>query len=172
MKSAPRVAILTAAIAMAFGLASCGGGGGGNNNAAVDQPPPPDLAKQGQDIFRFDTFGDETKFTDQLRLNEPVGTAVDPTTALAVGLKVDAEALPAAVVAGIQNGSISLTSPATTVALLKLNAVVSLKGTVQTVNGVDTLTRLGVTCALCHSRSTTRSRPASASASTAGRTTT
>ena len=152
MKTAPRVAILTAAIAMAFGLAACGGGGGGNNNnASVDQPPPPDLAKQGQAIFRFDTFGDETKFTDQLRLNEPVGSAVDPTTALAVGLKVDAEALPAAVVAGIQNGSISLTSPATTVALLKLNAVVGLKGTVETVNGVDKLTHLGVTCALCHS---------------------
>ena len=92
MKTAPRVAILTAAIAMAFGLAACGGGGGGNNNnASVDQPPPPDLAKQGQAIFRFDTFGDETKFTDQLRLNEPVGSAVDPTTALAVGLKVDAD---------------------------------------------------------------------------------
>ena len=52
---------------------------------------------------------------------------------------------------GIQNGSISLTSPATTVALLKLDAVVGLKGTVETVNGTDTLTRVGVTCALCHS---------------------
>ncbi len=64
---------------------------------------------------------------------------------------MDAEALPAAVVQGIQNGSISLKSPATTVALLKLNAVVGLKGTVETVNGKDTLTRVGVTCALCHS---------------------
>ncbi|HET9208024.1 MAG TPA: c-type cytochrome, partial [Burkholderiaceae bacterium] len=62
-----------------------------------------------------------------------------------------AEALPASVVAGIQNGSISLTDPATTVALLKLNAVVGLKGTVETVNGQDTLTRVGTTCALCHS---------------------
>jgi len=71
--------------------------------------------------------------------------------ALAVGLKVDAEALPAAVVQGVQDGSISLTSPDTTVALLKLNAVVGLKGTVENVAGKDTLTRLGVTCALCHS---------------------
>ena len=55
------------------------------------------------------------------------------------------------VVQGIQNKSISLTDPATTVALIKLNAVVGVKGTVETVNGKDTLTRVGVTCALCHS---------------------
>jgi mono/diheme cytochrome c family protein len=76
---------------------------------------------------------------------------VDPTTALAVGLKVDAEALPPAVVEGIQGGTISLTDPATTVALLKLNAVVGLKGTVETIDGRDTLVRVGTTCALCHS---------------------
>jgi len=86
-----------------------------------------------------------------LRMHEVVRSAVDPVTALSVGLKVDSEALPAAVVQGIQNGSIDLKSPATTVALLKLNAVVGLKGTVETVNGVDTLTKLGITCALCHS---------------------
>ena len=80
-----------------------------------------------------------------------IPAAVDPTTALAVGLKVDADALPAEVVAGIENGTISLTDPATTVALLKLNAVVGLKGTVETVNGQDRLTRVGTTCALCHS---------------------
>jgi mono/diheme cytochrome c family protein len=66
-------------------------------------------------------------------------------------LKVDAEALPAEVVQGIQSGAISLTSPATTVALLKLGAVVGVKGTVESVNGTDTLTRVGITCALCHS---------------------
>jgi cytochrome c5 len=59
--------------------------------------------------------------------------------------------LPAAVVQGIQNGSISLTSPATTIALLKLNAVVGLQGTVETIAGKDTLTHVGITCALCHS---------------------
>lgn len=107
--------------------------------------------EQGKSIFRFDTFGDETQWTDTLRIHEVIRSAVDPTTALSVGLKVDSEALPAAVVQGIQNGSISLTSPATTVALLKLNAIVGLKGTVESINGVDTLTRVGVTCALCHS---------------------
>jgi mono/diheme cytochrome c family protein len=70
---------------------------------------------------------------------------------LSVGLKVDAEALPPPVVAGIQDGSISLTSPDTTVALLKLDAVVGVAGTVEEINGKDTLTRVGITCALCHS---------------------
>ena len=104
----------------------------------------------GKDIFRFDTFGDETFWTDTLQMNEVIST-VNPTVALMVGLKVDAEALPAAVVAGVQDGSISLTSPATTIALLKLNAVVGVKGTVESVGGTDTLTRVGITCALCHS---------------------
>jgi mono/diheme cytochrome c family protein len=108
----------------------------------------PTLVAQGKNIFRFETFGDETFFTDVLRLHEPVGTAVSPNTALAVGLKVDSTALPPAVVAGIQDGSISLDDPATTVALIKLNAVIGLKGTV---NAANQLTRLGVTCAICHS---------------------
>ena len=69
----------------------------------------------------------------------------------AVGLKVDAEALPPVIVKGIQDGTISLTSPDTTVALLKLNAIVGLKGDVKTINGKDMLTRVGVICALCHS---------------------
>jgi hypothetical protein len=111
----------------------------------------PAVVAQGQRIFRFDTFGDETQWTDALRMHEVIRSAVDPVTALSVGLKVDSEALPAAVVQGIQDGSISLTSPATTVALLKLDAVIGVKGTVETINGTDTLTRVGITCALCHS---------------------
>jgi mono/diheme cytochrome c family protein len=109
-----------------------------------------DVAK-GKDIFRFETFGDETFWTDTLRMHEVIERAVDPTTALAVGLKVDTDSLPPEVVAAIQSGAISLTDPATTVALLKLNAVVGVKGTVQNVNGKDTLVRVGITCALCHS---------------------
>ena len=124
-------------------LTACGGGDSNRDDQA--------LVAQGKQIFRFDTFGDETQWTDKLRLHEVIRTAVDPTTALSVGLKVDAEALPAAVVAGIQNGSVDLKSPDTTVALLKLDAVVGLKGTVETINGKDMLTRVGVTCALCHS---------------------
>ena len=127
--------------AFAGALAACGGSG--DDNAA--------LVAQGQQIFRFDTFGDEAKWTDTLRMHEVISAAIDPVTALSVGLKVDAEALPAAVVQGIQNGSIDLHSPATTVAFLKLDAVVGLKGTVESVNGHDVLTRVGITCALCHS---------------------
>ena len=83
-------------------------------------------------------------------MHQVIRAAVDPVTALSVGLKVDAEVLPDAVVKGIQDGSVDLKSPATTVALLKVNAVAGVKGTVETVNGADTLTRVGITCALCH----------------------
>lgn len=121
------------------------------NQTMGPSPDDPALTARGKDIFRFDTFGDETFWTDTLRMHEVIQSAVDPTTALSVGLKVDTDSLPPAVVQGIQNGSISLTSPATTVALLKLNAVVGVKGTVTNVNGQDVLTRVGITCALCHS---------------------
>lgn len=121
-----------------------------NHTTGLSQDDPA-LIASGKAIFRFDTFGDETFWTDTLRMHEVIRSAVDPTTALSVGLKVDTDSLPAAVVAGIQNGSISLTSPATTVALLKLNAVVGVKGTVSTVGGQDILVRVGITCALCHS---------------------
>ena len=144
----PRHLPLAGALIAALGLVVACGGDDDDDDAAARHAA---LVAEGQQVFRFDTFGDEAKWTDTLRIHEVIRTAVDPTTALAVGLKVDAEALPAAVVAGIQNGSISLTDPATTVALLKLNAVVGLKGTVETVNGQDTLTRVGTTCALCHS---------------------
>jgi cytochrome c5 len=107
--------------------------------------------EQGKQIFRYDTFGDEAFWTGTLRMNEVISAAVDPATALSVGLKVDAEALPPAVVQAIKDGKVDLKSPATTVVLLKLNAVVGVKGTVETVNGKDTLTRVGITCALCHS---------------------
>ena len=120
-------------------------------SADNDSPPDPALVAEGQKTFRFDTFGDETQWTDALHMNEVIQAAVDPKTALSVGLKVDSQALPAAVVQGIQDGSISLTSPDTTVALIKLDAVLGVKGTVQNVNGKDTLTRVGITCALCHS---------------------
>ena len=98
---------------------------------------------EGQKVFRFDTFGDEQLWTDKLRLHEVVEKSVDPTTALKVGLKVDAEALPPGTLE-----KADLKSPATTIALLKLNAVVGLQATVDANNRI---TRLGVTCALCHS---------------------
>src|SRR3954469_23203181 len=110
-----------------------------------DEATPQQLA-EGQQTFRFDTFGDETFWTDTLRIHEVISAAVSPATALSVGLKVDADVLPPGLLE-----SADLNSPATTVALLKLNAVVGLHGTVESVGGRDTLTRVGITCALCHS---------------------
>lgn len=106
-----------------------------------------DPQRQGQSIFRFDTFGDEQLWTNVLRMHEVI-PAVNPATALAVGLKVDLDALPPAVVDALRAGAVDLTDPAVTVALLRLNAVVGIKGTV---NEAGQLTKVGVTCALCHS---------------------
>jgi mono/diheme cytochrome c family protein/cytochrome c5 len=133
-----RVAATLPARILMVGLLACGDNG-------PNEPSPADLAS-GKETFRFDTFGDETFWTDTLRIHEVIETAVSPATALAVGLKVDADVLPPGLLQ-----SADLNSPATTVALLKLNAVVGLQGTVETVNGKDTLTRVGITCALCHS---------------------
>jgi mono/diheme cytochrome c family protein len=121
-------------------LAACG-----DDDDGPAGPSPQDVA-EGKQIFRFDTFGDETFWTDTLRLHEVIQSAVSPLTALSVGLKVDADALPPGTLEGAD-----LNAPATTIALLKLNAVVGLKGTVETVNAKDTLIRVGITCALCHS---------------------
>jgi mono/diheme cytochrome c family protein len=102
-----------------------------------------DQIAEGKKIFRFDTFGDEQLWTDKLGLHKVVETKVDPTTALKVGLKVDSEALPPGTLE-----KADLKDPKTTVALLKLNAVVGLKAEVDANNHI---TKLGVTCALCHS---------------------
>ncbi|HEY0706916.1 MAG TPA: hypothetical protein VGG33_08970, partial [Polyangia bacterium] len=129
-------------------ISSCGGSEEAREPTALD----PARVNEGREIFRFETFGDESKWTDTLRMHEVIAAAVDPMTALSVGLKVDAEALPATVVQGIQSGAVDLKSPATTITLLKLNAVVGLRGVVTTdAAGKDTLARVGVTCALCHS---------------------
>lgn len=110
---------------------------------AAEAPGSADLVAEGQRVFRFETFGDEQLWTDTLKLHEVVEKSVDPTTALAVGLKVDADALPPGILE-----TADLKSPATTVALLKMNAVVGLQATV---DADGRIVKLGVTCALCHS---------------------
>ncbi|MGH7503290.1 MAG: hypothetical protein ACREL7_16310 [Longimicrobiales bacterium] len=107
-----------------------------------ERPLDPQLVEAGREIFRFDTFGDEPWWTDTLRLHEAV-QEVTPVTALAVGLKVDSDAVPAAVLA-----SADLNDAATTVALLRLNAVVGVKAEVDEAGAI---VRVGITCALCHS---------------------
>src|SRR3989442_712576 len=107
-------------------------------------------------MFRFDTFGSEAFFGDALQLhkaiagakNGGVGAGVSPKTALAVGLKVDADALPDELKAQLKDGKVDLDDPATTLALLKLNAVVGVKGLFD--NG-GRLRSMGIECAFCHS---------------------
>ena len=106
-----------------------------------------DPRREGQNIFRYDTFGDEQLWTNVLRMHE-VLPSIDPATALAVGLKVDVKALPRAVIDALRAGQVDLTDPAVTVELLRLNAVVGVKGSV---NAQGQLTTVGITCALCHS---------------------
>ena len=101
----------------------------------------------GREIFRFDTFGDEQLWTDVLHLHEAV-QAISPATALSVGLKVDVDALPQAIVDKLLDKEVDLNDPAVTLALLKLNAVVGVMGKV---DGSGHLTSIGITCALCHS---------------------
>jgi len=115
---------------------------------ALSNVVPPATARQldGQAIFRFDTLGDEQLWTDVLRMHEAIAT-VDPRTALGVGLKVDVEALPPAIIEALRTNQVDLSDPAVTVELLRLNAVVGVQGTVT--DGL--LTRVGITCALCHS---------------------
>jgi hypothetical protein len=102
----------------------------------------------GKNTFRFDTFGDEQLWTDTLQMQHAL-VNVSPATALAVGLKVDVEALPSSVTDALKTGQVDLTDPDVTVQLLKLNAVVGVMGKVVGAN--DTLATVGITCALCHS---------------------
>jgi mono/diheme cytochrome c family protein len=140
-----RLALACVALAVLGGgtVVSC-------NSDRATGPSEAELAA-GRDIFRFDTFGDEKFWTDTLRMHEVIQAAVTPSVALSVGLKVDVDALPPEVRSALAAGQVDLNSTATTLALLKLNAVVGVKGDVQTVNGRETLVRVGVTCALCHS---------------------
>jgi mono/diheme cytochrome c family protein len=134
---------LTAALVGATILAAC--------DDDTPTGPGDEQLSRGQEIFRFDTFGDEQFWTDTLRMHEVVAQAVTPSVALSVGLKVDADALPQDLKDALAAGQVDLNSTATTVALLKLNAVVGLHGTVENIEGRDTLTKLGITCAFCHS---------------------
>jgi hypothetical protein len=104
------------------------------------------LIEQGRQIFRFDTYGDEAFWTGQLQMQQSVKT-LTPRTALALGLKVDVNALPPSVEEAIENGKVNLNDPAVTLELIKHNAVLGVVGTFNN----NTLTKVGFTCALCHS---------------------
>ena len=111
---------------------------------------------EGRQIFRFDTFGDQVFWGDTIQLHQAiqgerfdgVGPGVSPKTALAVGLKVDVDALPDALIESLKKGRVNLDDPATTLALLKLNAVIGLTGFFES---SGKLRSIGTQCALCHS---------------------
>jgi hypothetical protein len=114
------------------------------------------MLAQGKQIFRYDTFGDEVYWTDTLKLHRAiegaklggVGPGVSPKTALSVGLKVDMDALPADLVAKIKRNEVNLDDPATTLALIRLDAVLGVKGAF---NLDGSLKTVGLSCAVCHS---------------------
>ncbi|NDQ55484.1 MAG: c-type cytochrome [Acidipila sp.] len=114
------------------------------------------MMKEGQQIFRFDTFGSEAFWGDALQLHKAIageknggaGGGVSPKTALSVGLKVDLDALPDSLKQQMKDGKVDLDDPATTLALLKLNSVVGITGMFDK-NG--NITSMGIQCAFCHS---------------------
>jgi hypothetical protein len=114
------------------------------------------MLEEGKQTFRYDTFGSEAFWGDTLQLHKAiageksggVGPGVSPKAALSVGLKVDADALPAALKQQIKAGKVSLDDPATTIALLKLNAVV---GVTAFANSDGSIRSMGIQCAFCHS---------------------
>lgn len=127
---------------------------------AQDSDPIADNAtrmiEEGRQTFRYDTFGDEAFWGDTLQLHRAiagealggVGGGLNPNTALELGLKVDAEALPADLVEQIEAGEVNLDDPATTLALLQLNAVVGVTGIFDDAGGLQSV---GIQCSLCHS---------------------
>jgi hypothetical protein len=138
------------------GTVSAVGASGNRDPDAANRTAAGRLFEQGKGVFRFDTFGDEAFWGGDLRLHRAiageglggVGPGVSPRTALAVGLKVDSQALPSSLRQALAAGKVDLDDPATTLALLRLNAVVGLKGFF---NSEGTFSSVGITCALCHS---------------------
>jgi len=114
------------------------------------------LVTQGRQIFRFDTFGDQVFWGDNLKLHQAIegsalggiGPGVSPKTALTVGLKVDVDALPSNLFEQLKHGNVNLNDPAVTLALLKLNAVIGVTGIF---DSAGALKSMGIQCALCHS---------------------
>ncbi len=157
----PNVLLITAALVLAVATIPLARGVHADDNGDDNGKNPVDAnaqqkATQGRHTFRFDTFGDEAFWGDTLKLHQAiegskfggVGPDISPSVALMLGLKVDADALPHDVQEKIKHGTISLNDPATTLALLRLNAVIGITGVF---NSNNTLSSVGIQCALCHS---------------------
>lgn len=111
--------------------------------------------RDGKQIFRYETFGDEAFWGDQLGLhlaiageaNGGIGPGVSPLTALSLGLKVDVDKLPKSLQKKLKRGQVDLNDPATTLALLKLDAVIGLTGFFDKKGQIQSI---GIQCSLCH----------------------
>src|SRR5215469_7321013 len=144
---------LTAVVSAPQASARLGGSAAGQNQGNNANTT---LVSQGKQTFRFDTFGDQSFWGGTLHLNKTIegakhggiGPGLSPKTALALGLKVDVNALPKSLQEAIKNGQVNLNDPAVTLALLKLNAVVGVKGFF---DSSGNLSSVGIECALCHS---------------------
>jgi len=140
-------------------------GQGDDGDEATAQNPPADQQvevgaltklREGRRVFRSDTFGDQAFWGDALKLHQAiagaalggVGAGVSPSTALRVGLKVDSDALPQALKQRLASGQVDLNVPASTLALLELNAVVGVTGFFDQQHRLNSI---GIQCALCHS---------------------
>jgi len=153
-------------ITSAMATTACSGDSAAPHSATALTTPISDaggasVEQQGKQIFRYDTFGDEAFWGGTLRLHEAIqggagatadgGTApgVTPRAALGLGLKIDSESLPGEVLGAIKSGKVNLDDPATTLAVLKANAVVGITGIFD--KDGETLKSMGIQCALCHS---------------------
>jgi hypothetical protein len=109
----------------------------------------------GRETFRYETFGSEQFWGAQLGLHKTIagqakggiGPGLTPRQALNLGLKVDADRLPAIVVEAVKGGSLNLDDPEMTLELLRADSVVGVKGFFTN----DKLVSVGIRCALCHS---------------------
>jgi hypothetical protein len=159
----PATLVILSAMAVFTALFLFLGSGRGQPIAKKGEAPQPgpeqdalQMIKEGRQTFRYDTFGDEEFWGDALKLHHAiigkklggVGPGVSPKTALAVGLKVDMDAIPPDLVQKLKQKQVDLDDPATTVALLKLDAVLGVKGFLDKDGKVRSA---GITCAICHS---------------------
>jgi hypothetical protein len=151
-------AIAATCILVAAIIVSCGRSSSATTTASdMNRANSLQAFDSGKQTFRFDTFGDEAFWGDTLKLHQTiegskfaggVGAGVSPETALAVGLKVDVDALPDDLVTKLKNGTLDLKDPANTLALIKLNAVLGITGFF---NSDGSMKSIGIQCAFCHS---------------------
>ncbi|MDQ6679371.1 MAG: hypothetical protein M3Y67_00200, partial [Pseudomonadota bacterium] len=161
-----------ASIAVSASLVACGGDGGGSdtgsdgpNTTGLEQPIVHAAGNvvNGQQVFRFETFGNERFWTDALRLQQGIMAAgVTPIQALQLGLVVDSDAIDPVTLAAIKAELLTnlspanaplLNSPATTIKLVNANAIVGIVAKDSNGNGVIDIAngdKTGASCALCH----------------------